>query len=125
MVVRAAENPATRRNGKPKREPAPRLVLPPAPWVNVVANPAAGFLVSEAGSGYTWAANSQANRLTPWSNDPVSDPPGEVVYLRDEDTGAVWSPTPLPVADSAAGARPPRPGLHDVRAPDATASTTR
>ncbi len=90
-----------RRNGKPKREPAPRLVLPPAPWVNVVANPAGGFIVSEAGSGYTWAANSQANRLTPWSNDPVSDPPGEVVYLRDEETGAVWSPTPLPVADAA------------------------
>ncbi len=100
ITVRAAENPAARRNGKPKREPAPRLVLPPAPWINVVANAAGGFIVSETGSGYTWAGNSQANRLTPWSNDPVSDPPGEVVYLRDEETGAVWSPTPLPVADA-------------------------
>ena len=54
-------------------------------------------MVSEAGSGFTWAGNSQVNRLTPWSNDPVSDPPGEVVYLRDEETGEVWSPTPLPV----------------------------
>ena len=65
--------------------------------VNVIANPAFGFLVSESGSGFTWAGNSQTNRLTPWSNDPVSDPPGEVVYLRDEETGEVWSPTPLPV----------------------------
>ena len=56
--------------------------------------PRFGFLVSEAGAGYTWAGNSQANRLTPWSNDPVTDPPGEVVYLRDEETGEVWSPTP-------------------------------
>ncbi len=54
-------------------------------------------MISEGGSGFTWAVNSQSNRLTPWSNDPVSDPPGEVVYLRDEETGEIWSPTPLPV----------------------------
>ena len=70
--------------------------LPPAPWTNVLANPGFGCLVTEAGLGYTWAGNSQMNRLTPWSNDPVSDPPGEVVYLRDEETGEVWTPTPLP-----------------------------
>jgi cellobiose phosphorylase len=70
--------------------------LPPAPWTNVLANPAAGCLVTEAGLGYTWAGNSQMNRLTPWSNDPVSDPPGEAVYLRDEITGEYWTPTPLP-----------------------------
>ncbi len=90
------------RNGPPAHgvhHPAAtsHLRLPPAPWVNVVANPAFGFVASEAGSGFTWAINSQANRLTPWSNDPVSDPPGEVIYLRDEETGEVWSPTPLPV----------------------------
>ena len=68
----------------------------PAPWVNVLANPEFGCLVSESGSGYTWAVNSGENRLTPWSNDPVSDPSGEAVYLRDEETGEVWSPTPLP-----------------------------
>jgi cyclic beta-1,2-glucan synthetase len=72
------------------------LGLPPAPWINVVANPTFGFLVSESGSGYTWAGNSQANRLTGWSNDPVSDPPSEVIYLRDEATGEFWTPTPLP-----------------------------
>jgi cellobiose phosphorylase len=71
-------------------------VLPPAPWTNVLANPGFGCLVTEAGLGYSWAGNSQLNRLTPWSNDPVSDPPGEAVYLRDEDTGAMWTPTPLP-----------------------------
>jgi len=76
--------------------------LPPAPWTNVLANPNFGCLVTEAGLGYSWAGNSQMNRLTPWSNDPVSDPPGEVVYLRDEETGAVWTPTPLPRGPDAA-----------------------
>ncbi len=68
----------------------------PAPWINVIANPEFGFLVSEAGLGYTWAANSGENRLTPWRNDPVSDPPAEALYLRDEETGERWTPTPLP-----------------------------
>lgn len=68
----------------------------PHPWVNVIANPQFGFLVSEAGSGCTWAGNSGGNRLTPWRNDPVTDMPGEVLYLRDEETGLVWSPTPMP-----------------------------
>ncbi len=68
----------------------------PRPWVNVIANPQFGFLVSEAGSGYTWAGNSGENRLTPWRNDPVTDMPGEALYLRDEETGLVWSSTPMP-----------------------------
>jgi cellobiose phosphorylase len=76
--------------------------LPPAPWTNVLANPGFGCLVTEAGLGYSWAGNSQLNRLTPWSNDPVSDPSGEAVYLRDEETGAVWTPTPLPRGAGAA-----------------------
>ncbi len=71
----------------------------PAPWINVIANPSFGFLASESGSGYTWAVNSHENQLTPWSNDPVTDPPGEAVYIRDEDSGVVWSPTALPVRD--------------------------
>ena len=75
--------------------------LPPAPWANVIANRNFGFLVTETGSGYTWAGNSQQFRLTNWSNDPVSDPPGEIVYLRDEDSGEVWSPTPLPAGGDA------------------------
>ena len=68
----------------------------PHPWVNVIANPQFGFLVSEAGSGCTWAVNSGENRLTPWRNDPTTDMPGEAIYLRDEETGLVWSPTPMP-----------------------------
>jgi cyclic beta-1,2-glucan synthetase len=73
----------------------------PAPWINVIANPDFGFLVSNNGLGCTWAQNSGENRLTPWHNDPVSDPPSEAVYLRDEDTGQLWSPTPLPARANA------------------------
>ncbi|HTK79047.1 MAG TPA: glucoamylase family protein [Rhizomicrobium sp.] len=69
----------------------------PAPWINVVANPQFGFTVSTDGSGFTWAVNSQQNQLTPWSNDPVGDAPGEVIYVRDEDTGDLWGPTALPI----------------------------
>lgn len=71
----------------------------PVPWVNVIANEHFGFLVSESGAGYTWAENSSENRLTPWRNDPVSDTPGEALYLRDEETAQVWSPMPLPSRD--------------------------
>jgi cellobiose phosphorylase len=69
---------------------------PPAPWSNVIANPRFGSVISEAGSSYTWCENAHELRLTPWHNDPVSDPGGEAVYLRDEETGQVWSPTSLP-----------------------------
>ena len=75
--------------------------MDPAPWINVVANPAFGFQVSESGSGYTWALNSRENQLTPWSNDPVSDPPGETLYVRDEETGELWAPTALPIREDA------------------------
>jgi cyclic beta-1,2-glucan synthetase len=68
----------------------------PVPWSNVVAHPTFGFTATESGGGCTWSENSHDNRLTPWRNDPVSDPPGEIVYLRDEETGAFWSATPLP-----------------------------
>ncbi|WP_244511018.1 GH36-type glycosyl hydrolase domain-containing protein [Magnetospirillum fulvum] len=74
----------------------------PAPWINVVANPSFGFLASVEGGGHTWSINSRENQLTPWSNDPVSDRPGEVIYLRDEESGAVWSPTALPIRDETA-----------------------
>ncbi len=68
----------------------------PNPWINVIANPQFGFLVSESGFGSTWAENSGENRLTPWRNDPVTDMPSEAIYLRDEETGLVWSPTLMP-----------------------------
>jgi cyclic beta-1,2-glucan synthetase len=69
---------------------------PPAPWSNVLANPRFGCLTTESGGGYTWFLNSGEYRLTPWSNDPVLDPAGEALYLRDEQTVQVWSPLPLP-----------------------------
>ncbi len=72
-------------------------VRTPQPWINVIANPSFGFIVSESGSGFTWSLNSHENQLTPWSNDPVSDPPGEAFYIRDNTTGEIWSPTALPI----------------------------
>ncbi len=74
----------------------------PEPWVNVIANPSFGFLVSESGSSFTWSINSHENQLTPWSNDHVTDYSGEVIYVRDELTGEVWSPTALPIRDESA-----------------------
>ncbi len=68
----------------------------PAPWVNVLANPQFGSVVSESGSSYTWAENAHEFRLTPWWNDPVTDRTGEAFYMRDEETGAFWSLSPLP-----------------------------
>ena len=73
----------------------------PQPWINVIANPSFGFLVSESGSGFTWSLNSHENQLTPWSNDPVTDPSGEMLYIRDDDSEEIWSPTALPIRDPA------------------------
>ena len=70
--------------------------MTPAPWVNVLANPHFGTVVSESGAAYTWVENSHEFRLTPWSDDPVQDTTGEAFYIRDEQSGQFWSPTPLP-----------------------------
>ncbi|MEO7730846.1 MAG: cellobiose phosphorylase, partial [Kofleriaceae bacterium] len=83
------------------------IVIPPggatpAPWCNVLANDQFGCLVSESSLGATWSLNSGENKLTPWHNDPVFDPPSEALYLRDEETAAVWSPTPLPAGRAVA-----------------------
>ncbi len=69
----------------------------PAPWINVIANPNFGFQVSAEGSGHVWSENSRENQITPWSNDPVSDPCGEAIYLYDEESGDLWTPTALPI----------------------------
>ena len=82
------------------------LELPPLPWTNCIANEELGCLVSERGATFTWAANSRENRITPWLNDPVGDPHGEALYLRDEASGACWSPLPGPA---------PAPGGYEVR----------
>ena len=68
----------------------------PAPWCNVIASSQIGTVVSESGGAYTWAGNAHEFRLTPWHNDPVSDASGEALYVRDEESGVFWSPTPLP-----------------------------
>lgn len=77
--------------------------LTPAPWINVIANAEFGFMVSELGGGCTWSLNSRQNQLTPWSNDPVCDPSGEIFYLRDDETGDIWTPTALPIRVENAG----------------------
>jgi cyclic beta-1,2-glucan synthetase len=74
----------------------------PAPWSNVIANSEDfGFLVTETGGGFTWAINSHENRLTSWSNDAVSDPSSDAIYIRDEDSGTTWTATPLPIREAA------------------------
>ncbi|TVR32170.1 MAG: glycosyl transferase [Spirochaetaceae bacterium] len=74
----------------------------PAPWVNVMANPGFGTLIGETGAGFTWYGNSQRNRLTDWSNDPVIDPSPEVLYIRDEESGLYWTPTASPIREESA-----------------------
>jgi cyclic beta-1,2-glucan synthetase len=82
-----------------KIEPNKGDQIPPAPWSNVIANPNAGMVVTDSGGGFTWVGNSQRNRLTPWSNDPVSDPIGEAIYITDRKQQLSWNPTPLPIRD--------------------------
>ncbi len=71
----------------------------PQPWINVMANPMFGTMVSEAGCGCTWYGNSQTNRLTPWSNDPVVNPIADVIYIRDEESQIYWTATPGPIRE--------------------------
>ncbi len=71
----------------------------PLPWINIMANPKFGAFVSESGAEFVWGRNSQSDRLTPWFNDPISDPPGTAIYIRDDDIGVVWSPTPQPIRE--------------------------
>ncbi len=74
----------------------------PMPWANVIANAAFGTIVTASGAAHTWAGNSRENRLTPFANDPIGDPTGEALFVRDDDTGESWSPTPGPMARTAA-----------------------
>jgi cyclic beta-1,2-glucan synthetase len=73
----------------------------PLPWVNILASPTFGSVVSASGSSFTWSENSRENRLTPFANDPVSDPTSEALFVRDDETGQAWSPTPGPLPSSA------------------------
>jgi cyclic beta-1,2-glucan glucanotransferase len=77
----------------------------PLPWSNVIANPAFGTIVSSSGSAFTWAGNSRENRLTPFANDPLTDPTGEAFFLRNEHSGAVWGATPGPLPRRSDGGR--------------------
>jgi cyclic beta-1,2-glucan synthetase len=77
----------------------------PLPWSNVLANAQFGTILSASGSAFTWAGNSRENRLTPFANDPINDPTGEAIFLRDEEDGAVWGATPGPLPRTAESGR--------------------
>lgn len=77
----------------------------PMPWTNVIANPRFGTMITASGSSHTWSGNSRENRLTPFENDPVADPTAEALFIRDDETGEFWSPTPGPVLRSASSPR--------------------
>jgi cyclic beta-1,2-glucan synthetase len=77
----------------------------PLPWSNVLANPEFGTILSHAGAAFSWAGNSRENRLTPFANDPLTDPTAEAIYVRDEESGAVWGATPSPLPRRADGGR--------------------
>ncbi|MGE5049085.1 MAG: GH36-type glycosyl hydrolase domain-containing protein [Deltaproteobacteria bacterium] len=77
----------------------------PLPWANVIASPIFGTIVTASGSSFTWSGNSRENRLTPFANDPVTDPTSEAILIRDDDTGAAWSPTPGPLPRDGASGR--------------------
>ena len=103
----------------------------PLPWANVIANPHFGTIVTASGSAHTWSENSRENRLTPFANDPVIDPTAEALFIRDDDTGDAWSPTPGPMprhADERPVRRPPLGRRHALlarrRAASATSSTS-
>ena len=83
--------------GREYRVTAPDGQSTPAPWINVVANRDFGFQVASDGGGYTWSRNSRENALTPWANDPVTNRPGETIYVRDEESGELWTPAPAPI----------------------------
>ena len=88
---------------------------PAAPWSNVIANERFGFIATDSGFGATWSENSHHNRLTPWSNDPIVDPPSEVVYFRDDKSGEFWTATPAPAAGRRETRREVRAGICDVQ----------
>ena len=118
LTVRGRVTRDARRNGKPRFRAGLHPALPPAPWSNVIANRRFGFLVTEGGSGYTWSGNSQLNRLTPWSNDPVSDPPARS-FISAMRRRASSGPRTLAGAVGRHHDRPPRPGVYRLRTPGA------
>ena len=118
--ISGAAKPALSRGSRAAPPEAPKLFLPnglggfadggkeyavvleagqetPSPWANVIANPSFGTIVTATGASFTWSENSRENRLTPFANDPVCDPTSEAIFIRDDETGASWSPTPGPM----------------------------
>ena len=95
----------TREGGGNTRWSSRARARTPLPWANVIANPGFGTVLTSAGAAYTWSENSRQNRLTPFANDPVTDPTAEAIYLRDDDSAEVFCPTPGPIRATRAGDR--------------------
>ncbi len=72
----------------------------PQPWINVIANASFGFHASAEGAAFTWSRNSRDYQLTPWSNDPVTNRPGESIYIYDLASGEAFSPIAAVVRDT-------------------------
>ncbi|MBN9250884.1 MAG: protein ndvB, partial [Mesorhizobium sp.] len=71
----------------------------PQPWINVISNESFGFHTSAEGAAFTWSRNSRDYQLTPWSNDPVTNRPGEGLYIYDHSSGKAFSPMAAVVRD--------------------------
>ena len=56
----------------------------PMPWVNVIANPKFGCVVSSTMAGFTFAHNAQQFKLTGWSNDIVRDNASEMLLINKQ-----------------------------------------
>ena len=63
----------------------------PTVWSHILANEKFGTLVTDQLGGFTWSKNSRLNRMTSWNNLPYLDIPSEILYIKDEETGKLWS----------------------------------
>ena len=109
MTLRQRPRRLRRRRPRPTRSSLDGAEETPVPWANVIANPRFGTIVTASGSAHTWSGNSRENRLTPFANDPVSDPTAEAMFMRDDETGRV--------AGRRRRARCARPGERPLRRP--------
>lgn len=63
----------------------------PTVWSHVMSSENFGTVITESQGGYTWSKNSRLNKVTAWNNLPYLDIPSEILYIKDKETGKVWS----------------------------------
>ena len=70
----------------------------PLPWINYLGSEDYFGLISNTAGGYSFYRDARLRRLTRYRyNNAPLDSGGRYIYLRDEETGAYWSPTWQPV----------------------------